>query len=155
MSALRKVYVALAIICSVLSNSQVFAQTPHLEWVFGAGGTGADFGNAIAVDAQGNVYTTGFFAGTVDFDPGPGVELPSSGAYSDVFIVKTDAAGNLVWAKSIGGSGLDEGNAITIGASGNIFITGSFAHTCWTPLATVFCRCGFGVTLLDCLDRWS
>lgn len=41
------------------------------QWAKGIGGTESDVGQAIAVDAEGNVYTTGYFSGTVDFDPGP------------------------------------------------------------------------------------
>src|SRR3990172_3253311 len=61
------------------------------------GGTSKDYGTSIAVDGSGNVYTTGVFAGTADFDPGSGTfNLTSAGSY-DIFISKLDASGNFLW----------------------------------------------------------
>jgi hypothetical protein len=58
---------------------------------------------ATTVDIHGNVYTTGYFIGTVDFDPGAGTaNLSSSGSSYDIFISKIDANGNYVWAKKYG-----------------------------------------------------
>ena len=45
---------------------------PDFNWAKQLGGTGYDFAAGIAVDSSGNVYTTGIFAGTADFDPGAG-----------------------------------------------------------------------------------
>ena len=57
----------------------------------------------IATDASGNLYITGRFQGTVDFDPGVATfNLTSNGSY-DVFIQKMDSSGNFLWAKSFGG----------------------------------------------------
>jgi hypothetical protein len=105
------------------------AQSPQLDWVFTTGGTGNDFGNAIGRDAQGNVYTAGSFAGTADFDPGPGVFNLSSVVYSDIFILKLDTSGNYIWAKGFGGSGDDRGFALTTDAQGNVYATSYFAGT--------------------------
>lgn len=93
-----------------LSTSISLAQeTPRLEWVSQMGGTGFNTGEHVAVDAAGNVYTTGSFWGTVDFDPGPGiVNLTSAGA-SDIFITKQAPSGALTWAVRMGGTGSDEG----------------------------------------------
>jgi hypothetical protein len=64
-----------------------------------------DQGYSIAIDAEGNVYTTGYFIDTVDFDPGTGsmTNLSAVGG-KDSFIQKLDANGNFVWAKSFGGN---------------------------------------------------
>ncbi len=98
-------------------------------WVKQMGGlTESDRGRAITVDSAGNVYTTGIFYGTADFDPGPGFEYLTAATmgWSDVFISKLDKDGSFVWAKSLGNSGADEGNAIAIGPDGNVYIYGNF-----------------------------
>jgi hypothetical protein len=126
----------------------------NLVWVYSIGGSTAqdDNGNAVAIDASGNVVFTGFFDGTVDFDPGPGVfnltsAATSSGAlHGDVYILKLDNNGNFIWAFREGTSNYeDEGNAISIDASDNIYATGSFTSSadfdpgpCTNNLVTAF-----------------
>ena len=85
---------------------------------------------SISLDASGNVYTTGSFMGTVDFDPGAGVaNLTPSGIY-DIFISKLDASGNFVWAKAMGGTGSESvGGSIALDGSGNVYTAGSFLGT--------------------------
>ncbi|HYD20189.1 MAG TPA: hypothetical protein VEB40_01840, partial [Flavipsychrobacter sp.] len=83
----------------------------------------------MAVDASGNVYAVGGYRGTIDFDPGNSVLNVSSGLYNDMFILKLDPAGNLVWVKTIGGSNHDSACAIKIDNSGNLLITGTFRDT--------------------------
>ena len=92
------------------------------------GGTGVDFGHAIAVDNLGNVYATGLFANTADFDPGAGVfNLVSAGSW-DIYITKLDSSGIFQWAKRIGSTGDDRGLSIaTDGAS--VYLTGMFSTT--------------------------
>lgn len=101
----------------------------NFVWAKRMGGTGFDVGQSIAVDASGNAYTTGFFRGTVDFDPGAGTFNLSSAGSDDVFISKLDASGNLVWARRMGGTSFDAGNAIKVDASGNVYTTGYFRGT--------------------------
>ncbi len=74
------------------------AQAPSLVWAVGMGGPSGDQGHGIAVDAAGNVYTTGYFQGTTDFEPGAGVTNLTSAGSGDVFVQKLDPSGNLVWA---------------------------------------------------------
>ena len=98
-------------------------------WAKKMGGTLSDIGYSIATDSLGNIYTTGMFEGTPDFDPGPSIyNLASSGSI-DVFVSKLDGSGNFVWAKNMGGTSIDVGAALTLDASGNIYITGSFEGT--------------------------
>ncbi len=101
-------------------------ESGELVWAKSIGGGGADFGQSITVDASGNVYVTGVFNSTVDFDPGTGThDLTSVGEY-DIFILKLDSSGNFLWAKSIGGPFTEYGNSIVLDAWGNIYITGWF-----------------------------
>ena len=72
---LKKIFLVSIIQFITLPNF-LFAQNTgsdaNFEWAKGFGGASFDRGNDIAVDAVGNVYTTGYFGGVADFDPGPG-----------------------------------------------------------------------------------
>jgi len=98
-------------------------------WVKQMGGTGQDGGVAITADAGGNIYTTGFFSGEADFDPGAGVQNLTSAGGSDIFIQKLDSEGNFLWAKQIGGSDSDGGISITTNLNNNVYTTGYFSET--------------------------
>jgi hypothetical protein len=106
-----------------------FCQGLTFEWVRGFGGSSSDIGNAITVDASGNIYTTGKFEGTVDFDPGPGTASLTSVGADDIFIQKLDASGNFMWAKSIGGMSTDQGLSIKVDASDSVYISGVYQGT--------------------------
>lgn len=118
-----------SVIC-LLYFSCLQAQNVNLVWAKQIGAALGEYCQSVAVDASGNVYTTGFFEGTVDFDPGAGtVSLTAAGLF-DVYVSKLDAAGMFVWAKRIGGVSADvESSSIAIDASGNIYTTGVFAGT--------------------------
>ncbi|MFZ4123907.1 MAG: SBBP repeat-containing protein [Candidatus Planktophila sp.] len=104
--------------------------TGDLLWAKGFGGTsGGDFGHSIAVDSGGNIYTTGHFRGTVDFDPGAGTSNLTSAGATDVFVSKLDSAGDLIWAKSFGGGVGNLAYSIAVDGSGNIYTTGYFRGT--------------------------
>lgn len=101
----------------------------NFKWARSMGTYNEDDARAVAVDLAGNIYTTGNFIGSGDFDPGPGiVNLGSSGS-SDIYISKLDSNGNFVWAKSMGGTGQDYARGIDIDANGSVFITGVFSGT--------------------------
>jgi len=98
-------------------------------WAISIGGALDEFGQSITTDAFANVYITGSFKDTVDFDPGTSTyNLISNGGF-DVFIQKIDSNGNFIWAQSIGGGITDYGNAITTGPSGDVYITGTYTDT--------------------------
>ncbi len=90
------------------------------------------YGYSVAVDASGNVYTTGLFDGIADFDPGAGIFNINSIGFSDIFITKLDASGNFIWAKNMGGnSGTSNAQArsISFDGNGNICLVGHFEGT--------------------------
>jgi len=100
-------------------------------WARSTRGSGPSSAQAAGVtfDGGGNVVATGFFSGAVDFDPGPAVlNLPYAGS-RDAFVQKLDGAGNLVWARSAGGSDTDQGNSVAADGAGNLYVAGTFAAT--------------------------
>ena len=113
----------------VLFATTIFAQNANFEWAVSMGGNYIDYGYSITTDDSGNVYTTGSFSGTVDFDPGAGTLNLTSAGSDDIFVQKLDPNGNLIWAKSMGGTYGDIGYSITTDDSGNVYTTGSFSGT--------------------------
>jgi hypothetical protein len=95
-------------------------------------------GKDIALDKAGNVYLTGFSsASQLAFshypfppsgEPGTAIRVVHYGS-DDVFVGKFDSNGNLIWARSGGGTGTDVGNGIAVDESGNLYVTGSFNGT--------------------------
>ena len=107
-------------------TTSLIAQDVQFEWAVGLGVTNDLSVRSATIDNVGNVYTSGSFEGTIDFDPGPGVFNLSSNGMEDIYITKFDSAGNFVWVKRIGSLGPEEGYSITIDSIGNIYVTGSF-----------------------------
>lgn len=98
-------------------------------WANTFGSTGPDEGNAFDFDNSGNIYLTGYFRLTVDFDPGPSVFNLTSVGNSDVFVLKLNSSGNFIWAKSIGSAGDDYGYGLDINQAGDLCIGGSYNGT--------------------------
>ncbi len=100
-----------------------------LLWAFPLGDVSADMGHALDIDGAGNIYITGEFQGTADFDPGAGTTNLISAGSTDIFMAKYTGAGALVWAKNMGGTSGDEAFAVAVDASNNVHITGEFRDT--------------------------
>lgn len=98
-------------------------------WAKNFESTGASFGTTITTDEVGNIYTTGRFKNTTDFDPGEGVFNLSSSGSTDVFISKLDNNGAFIWAKKVGGTRIDSGHDIKTDQVGNVYVTGYFWDT--------------------------
>ncbi|AEA43772.1 T9SS type A sorting domain-containing protein [Fluviicola taffensis] len=99
-------------------------------WAKNFGGSAEDIPSEIVLDQAGNIYITGTFNGTADFNPDGGVTNLTSAGMEDVFVVKVNPSGQLDWAKSIGGTDIDEGNGIDIDDfDGAVFVFGSFRTT--------------------------
>ena len=111
----------------------------NLLWVNAIGGTSLDDGRSITLDDAGNVYVTGRFSNTVDFDPGAGVFNLTDAGGQDIFILKLDTDGNFMWARAMGSTGLDVTEGIVLDDGNNVYTTGQFAGTVdFDPGAGVF-----------------
>jgi len=133
---MKKLVILLATVFVVMTTN---AQDVVLDWAKQMGGINSDYGYSIVVDADGNIYSTGYFFDTVDFDPGVGVFNITSTGSADVFITKLDASGNFVWAKHLGGPQADYGLAIALDNTGNLYTTGLFVGTSdFDPNAGIF-----------------
>ncbi len=114
----------------------------NLVWAKQMGGVMSDYGKTIALDAQGNVYTSGEFRSSYnnDFDPGPGVfPLPILDGWGfSGFISKLDSAGNFIWAKLIKGYGDLATTDLAVDPAGNIYTCGNFEVTDFDPGAGTF-----------------
>jgi gliding motility-associated-like protein len=106
-----------------------FNSSGTYQWGKVIGGTGNDFGYGIDVSGS-SVFCTGYFGGTVDFDPlGPAGSLTSTGL-TDIFVVQYDLNGNYLCSFSAGSAGAnDAGYGVTHDATGNILITGQYGGT--------------------------
>jgi hypothetical protein len=98
-------------------------------WVQVFGGTSFDLSNAIAIDAQNNIVNCGYFASTVDFDPGVGVHSYTALGMVDNYILKLDSGGSFLWAKAFGGDQNQTATAIVVDDSSNVYCTGWFKDT--------------------------
>ncbi len=101
----------------------------NVVWAKSAGGSvTADYGYGIALDANGNSYVTGDF-GSPSITFGGTTLINANPISPDMFIVKYDSIGTVIWAKSAGGNSYDHGNGIAVDGSGNSYVTGSFQST--------------------------
>jgi hypothetical protein len=118
----------------------------NVLWAESAGGTNSDEGRSISTDNSGNVLVTGNFISTsIIF----GTYTLSNTGNSDLFIVKYDPNGTVLWANSVGGTLTEGCNGISIDLNSNIYVTGQFSsaslvfgtHTLTnsnSPTATMF-----------------
>jgi gliding motility-associated-like protein len=104
------------------------------QWAKRYGSSGNDIGWSVAY-ATNNVYIAGSFQGTINFNPGPGVDNLTSNGSTDVYLTKFDENGVYKCAFSIGGTGADEGYRVYGDLLGNIYVTGSLgsANTDFNP----------------------
>ena len=100
----------------------------NFVWAKQFQGVGGSWGTSILMDQNEDIYITGRFSGTLDFDPGPNVfSITSNPSNLDIFLVKLDSDGNFIWAKSFSGNQEKHANGLIKDRSGNILISGFFS----------------------------
>ncbi|MCW3105228.1 MAG: hypothetical protein JWO09_3668 [Bacteroidetes bacterium] len=116
---MKKKFILLFCTITIIANAQI----PNWQWAESAGGTTSDLASALSTDASGNVYVTGWFDSPIlTF----GATTVNNAGYSDIFLTKYDAHGNVLWSKSAGGTQIDMVFGVSTDTFGNIYITGRF-----------------------------
>jgi hypothetical protein len=104
---------------------------PTLVWNIFLGGSGTEYGHAVAVDSSGNIYV----AGESNATWGAPVRAFADGNW-DAYVAKLDPNGNLIWNTFLGTGDWpgDSGLCIAVDASGNVYV-GGYSQANWgTPL---------------------
>jgi hypothetical protein len=102
-----------------------YDSTGKVIWAHNQGGRDNDRALSVATDSHGNVIVTGYFySDTIVFGE---FTLTSTDVVSDMFVVKYDNAGNVLWAKSEGSPGLEIPYHLVVDNSDNVIVTGRFS----------------------------
>jgi hypothetical protein len=111
----------------------------NVLWLKRAGGVNEDAGTGISADRFGNAYITGGFnSPTILFGSNT---LTNAGA-SDLFVVKYDKNGNVLWASGSGGSGVEQGTSICTDANGFAYVSGTFGSSSFSIGSTDLINAG-------------
>ena len=93
-----------------------------VSWAVSGGGPQYDMPYAIAADGAGNCYVAGAYKHLLSVG---GVTIKAKGA-SDAFVLRLGPSGNVIWARTLGGSADDVAEDVVVDASGGVYITGYF-----------------------------
>ena len=102
----------------------------NFKWARTWGGSEDDYGKGVSVDSSGNVYCSGYFDETVDFDPGPGeVIFEAPGALPDAFLSSFDSNGNFRWVGTWGSTEKDQAFECAVDEFDDVYVCGDFRYT--------------------------
>src|ERR1051325_9224676 len=110
----------------IFSIANGFAQSPNFRWAKKGTGSDNDQGYAVCSDGAGNTYITGSFqSASITFGSFT-LNNDTTDQTDDMFVVKYDTGGTVVWARSAGSNSYDQGHAISCDGYGNVYVAGVF-----------------------------
>ncbi len=112
-----------------------FTSSGSLDWATYVGGTGADYGYALAIDTFGNIHLGGFTASTTGIST-TGAHQAALGGLQDGFINKFNAAGVRIWGTYYGGASANEALYGLIADNNSIYAAGYSNATTGTSIAS-------------------
>ena len=123
------------------------------QWAKNGGGSSVtDAGNALDVDAGGNVYVTGSFQGVnASFN---GLNITATGN-NDVFVAKYSATGSILWINKFGSSNTDNGADLIVDATNKAYISGIFTGNITVGTSTLSASAGTWKVFLARIDAGS
>lgn len=101
-----------------------YSSQGKLEWVKTFGGEGEDIGIGIDCDNSGSCYISGYFTDTMVV----GNDIYAAVGW-DIFIIKLDSEGDLLWSKHPSCNGSEVGYGIAVNNSSDAYVTGWFQDT--------------------------
>ncbi len=101
---------------------------PTLQWHTFMGGSNNEWGKGIAMDGGGNAYVTGFSYATW------GTPVNAHAGGKDAFIAKLNPSGARQFHTFLGSADDDDGNAIAVDGSGNLYVAGTSDTTWGSPI---------------------
>ncbi|MEA3497006.1 MAG: PKD domain-containing protein [Bacteroidota bacterium] len=110
-------------------------------WAKRFGGSTNDLGKALAFDTLGNIYFFGsFYSNSISF----GSTTLSNNGSEDLFLVKLDTHGSIIWAKSFGGSLEEDAYGVSVDQFNNVYIAGRFISSTITFGTQTVTKSGLG-----------
>jgi hypothetical protein len=107
-----------------------YDSTGAIQWAHRAGGMGSDVGLGIAADNSGNVYVAGYMGN--GYSVGDSLNFGTSVIYyngaGNMFLLKYNASGNPLWAKTQSGTGSAQGHGVATDSIGNVYVTGTYVN---------------------------
>ena len=127
-----RISILLFIAINIFTLINVQGQTSAWQWVKTAGGTqweNTGGGRAVASDHDGNIYVAGSFNSPSMVFASTVYNNNSLFSGSDIFLVKYDSLGNVLWAKTAGGAWSDGATAVAVDSNNDVYLVGSFNST--------------------------
>jgi len=103
-----------------------YSSSGDLRWVRSWGGIYANYGRDMAISPTGDLWITGYFSGSTDFDPSASHHNHKSNGENDIFLTRFNTASGFIQARTWGGPYTDQGEGVAVDGMGNVYVTGSF-----------------------------
>jgi len=101
----------------------------ELVWAKTYGSTTSDYGYRICTSSGNQLILAGKFNGNITWKGGTSPISSNSSGYSDIFLVKSDTAGDVIWAKTFAPTNSSTVLDVETNESGDIYFTGGFRGT--------------------------
>lgn len=99
-------------------------------WAKTWGGTTYDSADTLTISNTGEIFVTGYYMLSQDFDPGPGIVTKTSNGSGEGYLSKFDTDGNFQWAQTWGGTGMEFAWSLALDATQTyVYVAGIFNNT--------------------------
>ncbi len=95
-------------------------------WANTLAGDYLDHLDGVTVDTDGNIYILGRYGSDIDFDPGPGIEMPPQDKVPGIFLGKYDPSGGMLWVRVWSAAWICSGYSVAVDNYGAVYVTGYF-----------------------------